>query len=283
MVWEYRWRIDSTTQVLLNQITWPIFFRRIEKCKQIASSGRVNRSLWVPSSRYSVFDDLTQTSSDLVYIVQINSWNLPRSTLGTTSARPFQPLALSSVLLLGHLDLPKFYCPRDNLDKSPNPFALNLSLLTISPLTQHPRWLRVRPAANKFTEDAVVAVSCIEWPMSFFHICAFHFDRCESYRLSQWHFWRYRQYNKQCNDGFDWLFLSGWTNSSSLSGQATGYSVIALSTRSKRLSQDMPVWPLMPTSKRSTRRKASIFLPIHLLTSAPTLWLLELPRAWKMN
>ena len=161
MVWEYRWRIDSTTQVLLNQITWPIFFRRIEKCKQIASSGRVNRSLWVPSSRYSVFDDLTQTSSDLVYIVQINSWNLPRSTLGTTSARPFQPLALSSVLLLGHLDLPKFYCPRDNLDKSPNPFVLNLSLLTISPLTQHPQWLRVRPAANKFTEDAVVAVSCI--------------------------------------------------------------------------------------------------------------------------
>jgi len=181
MAWEYRWRIDSTIQVLLNQITWPVFFRRIEKCKQITSSGRVNRNLWIPSSRYPVFDDLTQTSSDLVYIVQIDSWNLLRSTLETTSARPLQLLALSSVLLLGHLDLPKFYFPRDNLDKSPNPFALNLSLLTISPLTQHPRWLRVRPAANKFAEDDVVAVSCIEWPRSFFHICAFHFDRCESY------------------------------------------------------------------------------------------------------
>jgi len=182
MVWKYRWQIDST--ILLNQITWPVFFRIIEKCKQIASSGRVNRNLWVPSSKYSVFDDLTQTSSYLVYIVQIDSWNLPRSTLGTTSVRPLQLLALSSVLLLGHLDLPKFYCPRDHLDKSPNPFALDLSLLTISPLTQHtqhPRWLRVRPAANKFAEDDVVAVSCIEWPRSFFHICAFHFDRCKSY------------------------------------------------------------------------------------------------------
>ena len=45
----------------------------------------------------------------------------------------------------------------------------------------------------------------------------------------------------------------------------------------------MPVSPLMPTSKRSTRRKVSISLPVYLLTSASTLPLLELPQAWQMN
>jgi len=104
-----------------------------------------------------VSDDLAQTSSGVNQETN-NSQSLPRSTLGTTSANCLHYLQF----LLGHLDLPKFYDPRDNLDKSPNPFVLNLSLLTISPLTQHPRWLRVRPAANKFAEDAVVAVSCIE-------------------------------------------------------------------------------------------------------------------------